>query len=72
MARLSKDCPKCKKKQPVEVKLVPPPLDAPGTEVRYEATCKACGHVHAPDSTEIVRDGKAWAAERRAKFGRVM
>ena len=67
MARLSKTChsPTCGgTKQRITLALHPG-----GIQVRYVATCQACGAEHPPDSPEIVADGKDWEAATRAAHG---
>lgn len=66
MARLSKDCPKCGKPQPVAVTVVQPPPDAPGDTITYVVECRACGFKHPPDADQIVRDGKKYLDAQKA------
>ncbi|MDP3911566.1 MAG: hypothetical protein Q8Q14_14365 [Gemmatimonadales bacterium] len=71
MAKLSKICHSATcggTKQPIELKLIPP-TQLGENQVAYTATCTRCGATHPPDSTEIVTDGRAWAAATRARHG---
>jgi hypothetical protein len=72
MARIKKDCPTCGPGQPVEMRLEPVG-DQPTTQMGWVICCKTCNTDHAPDSTELVADGRAWAkAKRDANDGKIV
>lgn len=64
MARLSKRCPACRSKQPVQVLFVPQ-----GGEYEFRARCLTCGADIPPDGPKLRtrEDIDAWVAEQRAK-----
>lgn len=70
MARLSKVCHSSRcggTKQPAQLTLVPN-----RAAVTYAVTCLSCNQVHPSDSSEMVRDGKAWARAMKAAHGGII
>ena len=73
MARVTKDCPACGDRQPVQLTLHPVGTpEAPSKDVRWEAVCVTCGHVHAPDAAFAVTDGRAWGKSVRGAHGSLL
>lgn len=68
MARLSKDCPTCGGKRPVNVELVPGAPAGPSATAQYRVTCRGCGFVHPPDGPTMQKGAEisTWLTKHRA------
>lgn len=68
MARVTKDCPVCGKRQPCAIVATP---QGDRESVRYGVQCRVCGHHYAPDADFTVADGQGWADRVRRVHGRL-